>query len=73
MIVILGEFEEGKKHGEGLYTYPNKDVYSGRWENGKKHGQGTYVFNETAMRFTGRWHENKLIEGKWLFPNGNYY
>jgi radial spoke head protein 1 len=31
------------------------------------------VFNETAMRFTGEWHENKLIRGKWVFPNGNFY
>ncbi len=26
-----GEWKNGKKHGEGLYTYSNKDVYSGEW------------------------------------------
>lgn len=29
--VKIGQFQNGKKHGEGLYTYPNKDVYSGDW------------------------------------------
>ncbi len=25
----LGYWENGKKHGEGVFTYPNKDIYSG--------------------------------------------
>lgn len=33
-----GEWKNGKRHGDGLYTYANKDVYSGKWENGRKHG-----------------------------------
>ena len=26
-----GYWEEGKIHGEGVFTYKNKDVYSGNW------------------------------------------
>ena len=33
-----------------MFTYINKDIYSGQWKNGKKHGQGTYVFIDTGMR-----------------------
>ncbi len=30
-----------------MFTYINKDIYSGNWKNGKKHGQGTYVYFDT--------------------------
>lgn len=41
-----GGWRQGKKYGQGVYTYPKKDgkpgfVYNGVWENGKRHGQGT--------------------------------
>ena len=26
----------GKRNGEGMFTYLNKDIYSGNWKNGKK-------------------------------------
>lgn len=76
-----GQWDLGKRQGEGLYTYANKDVYSGTWMAGKKHGQGTYVLNDTAMRvinvfhqqYNGRWHENRLVKGKWIFSNGTLY
>lgn len=31
-----GQWENGRRHGEGIFTYPNKDVYSGWWAFGKK-------------------------------------
>jgi hypothetical protein len=40
----------GKKQGEGVFTYPNQDVYSGDWFDGKKEGKGTHVFFETSMK-----------------------
>lgn len=33
-----------------MFTYANKDIYSGNWLNGKKHGKGTYVFFDTQSR-----------------------
>jgi Uncharacterized protein conserved in bacteria len=45
-----GFWENGRRHGEGMFTYPNKDIYSGWWKYGKKHGKGTYVFYDTKMR-----------------------
>ena len=30
-----------------MYTYANKDVYSGKWAYGKKDGNGTYVCAKT--------------------------
>lgn len=25
------------------------------------------------MKLIGVWEENKIIEGKWIFPNGTFY
>lgn len=49
-ILIKGNFLNGKRSGEGMFTYANKDIYSGNWLNGKKHGKGTYVFFDTQSR-----------------------
>lgn len=41
-----GEVEEasGKKHGFGMFTYDNGDVYEGYFVMNKKHGMGTYRY-----------------------------
>jgi len=47
----FGRFENGKRHGEGVFTYKKtKDIYSGKWKFGKKHGIGTYIFDATKMK-----------------------
>ncbi len=65
----------GKRNGEGMFTYANKDIYSGNWKNGKKYGTGTYVYFDTQSRvfkfiqYTGQFYEGKLISGKWILSN----
>jgi hypothetical protein len=55
LIIHIGQWENGLKHGEGTYTYSSKDIYSGWWQFGKKHGKGTYIYNDTGMRLIGQW------------------
>ena len=43
----VGEYKEGKFHGQGTYTYGPKskwagDKYVGEWKDNKHHGQGIY-------------------------------
>ena len=33
----MGEWKDGKKHGQGTETYPNGSKYIGEFKNGKKH------------------------------------
>ena len=40
----VGNFKNGKKHGQGTYTNANGDKHVGEYNNGKRHGQGTYTF-----------------------------
>eukprot|EP00831_Metopus_contortus_P028637 TRINITY_DN2373_c0_g1_i13.p1 TRINITY_DN2373_c0_g1~~TRINITY_DN2373_c0_g1_i13.p1 ORF type:complete len:169 (+),score=22.71 TRINITY_DN2373_c0_g1_i13:195-701(+) len=68
-----GYWENGKKHGEGLFTYPSKDSYSGWWKYGKREGKGTYTFAETGMKLVGTWTDGNFVKGKWVLPNGTFY
>jgi hypothetical protein len=40
----VGERENGKYHGQGTLTYPNKDKYVGELKDGENNGQGTYTY-----------------------------
>jgi antitoxin component YwqK of YwqJK toxin-antitoxin module len=37
----VGEYRNGKKHGQGTTTYPNGTKYVGEWRDGEYNGQGT--------------------------------
>lgn len=70
----FGRFENGKRHGEGVFTYKKTgDSYSGFWKYGNKHGKGTYIFNDNKIKLIGEWENGNLKHGKWLFPNGVYW
>ena len=68
-----GYWANGLRHGEGVCTYQNKDVYSGQWVKGKKEGKGTYVFFSTGMKFVGIWKLGQMQTGRWQYPNGTFY
>lgn len=68
-----GYWENGRRHGEGVFTYKNGDVYSGWWKYGEKQGYGTYLFKETGMKMTGDWLNGEMSKGQWIYPNGLYF
>lgn len=41
---MTGQFEDGKRHGQGTCTFANGDVYSGQWIDGNIMGYGKYFF-----------------------------
>ena len=45
-----GETKDGKRHGRGIYIYPNGDSYDGEWRKSKKYGQGVYTFADDGKR-----------------------
>jgi hypothetical protein len=53
--LYLGEFKDGKKHGQETYIFPDGDMYYVEWKNGEENGQGTMTFikggnmKETSM------------------------
>ena len=56
----VGEWMDGKRHGQGTYTYANGDKYVGNYQDGKKHGQGTFTFSD-GERKTGFYMNGEYI------------
>ena len=68
-----GYWENNYRHGEGVFSYPSGDVYSGWWRFGNKEGTGQYNSAKTGMKLNGEWKENKIVTGNWQFSNGTCY
>ena len=53
--VYEGEWQDGKRHGQGKMKWPDGDVYEGEWQDGKRHGQGKRRFRTaSSTRASGR-------------------
>jgi len=52
--VYNGEWEDGKRHGQGIYRYINGDYYDGEWKDGRKHGKGFYLFANQGIMYDGK-------------------
>ena len=68
-----GYFDQGKRCGNGLSFYANKDRFSGQWKDGKKHGKGTYIFDHNNSKFKGEWEHGNITTGDWELSNGDAY
>ena len=52
-----GEWQAGKKHGQGAYIWANGDRYEGEWDNGTKSGSGAYFWTN------GDRYEGQFVDG----------
>jgi len=60
-----GEWVDHEKHGKGVMTYANKDVYDGEWIEYRKHGQGVMKYHNGDV-YSGGWRGGKK-HGKGIF------
>jgi radial spoke head protein 1 len=60
-----GDYVKNKRHGKGLFYYPDGSKYDGEWNENVREGHGTYTYpnNDT---YEGEW-KNHQRHGK-----GNY-
>ena len=69
----VGEFKDGKQHGQGTYTYANGDKYVGGFKDGNWHGQGTLTF-ANGDKYVGEWKDDKKHgQGTTTYANGDKY
>ena len=73
-----GNWVDDQRHGFGVYTYPNSDMYEGEWQSHARHGQGVYTYKETGTKYVGTWvlgkrdgageliHANHRYQGGWI-------
>ena len=55
----VGEVKNGKPHGKGTLTYPEKGgKYVGQWKNGKFHGKGKLTYSDGGI-YVGKFKNGK--------------
>lgn len=52
-----------KKHGQGIFFWPDKTKYIGQWRNGKQHGKGRMV-TKSGEEKEGYWEKGKRV--RWV-------
>ena len=55
----IGEYKDGKRHGQGAHTQANGNKYVGEYKDGKRHGQGTYNWKDGRI-WVGEWENGEL-------------
>ena len=73
-----GGYKNGKKHGQGTYTYGNGGKYVGEFRNDKRHGQGTYTPSPNGKfagsKFVGEYRNGRANgQGTYTSANGAKY
>lgn len=69
----IGEWKEGKMHGEGILSWPNGARYEGSFENDRRNGKGTAIQADGA-KYIGEWKDDKRHGyGVYTWPSGVKY
>jgi len=63
----VGELRNGKKHGQGTYTYADGDKYVGEFRNDKYNGQGTVTYADGRIK-EGIWKDGKFQYAQQVTP-----
>eukprot|EP01032_Pedospumella_encystans_P016036 gene16036-18313_t len=68
----VGHFKAGLKHGEGTYTYANKDTYTGMFAEDKRHGYGVQR-NADGGTYEGGWKDDMQHGKGKMYADGTKY
>jgi hypothetical protein len=72
-----GEFRAGKKHGQGVKTWPSGDRYEGEFAEDRREGRGKYTWGRGP--WAGETYEGAYLadkrhgEGTYRFSSGDVY
>ena len=69
----VGEFRNGKRNGQGTYTWKNGNRYVGQFVDDKIEGQGTFTFRDGAKYVGSFRNEKRNGRGTYSWANGNVY
>ena len=69
----VGEFINGKKDGQGTYTFADGRKYVGQWKDGKNDGQGTFT-HASGDKYVGQFKDSQYSGmGTYTFADGDKY
>ena len=68
--VYEGDWKDGKRNGNGTYTFADGGVFVGEYKDSKKNGKGTFTYADGAV-FVGEYKDGKRNgKGTFTYPNG---
>ena len=68
-----GELKDGKRHGQGTYTWPEGKKYEGEWKDGEINGQGIYTYPD-GKKYVGEFKDGIFNgQGTFTLSNGDKY
>ena len=59
---------EGKKHGKGVFMYPNGVCYEGDWNMNQMDGIGSLFYPSGRPYYRGEWKKG-MFNGRGIFYN----
>ena len=69
----VGEYKDGKRHGQGTFTHTDGGKFVGEWKDDKPNGQGTFT-HYTGKKYVGEWKDGKPNgQGTTTFLDGGKY
>ena len=69
----VGQFKDGKEHGQGTDAYADGGKYIGQFKDGKYHGQGTRTY-ASGDKYVGEFKDGaRHGQGTYTFANGDKY
>ena len=69
----VGESVQGKRHGRGVFVYPDGARYEGMWENDRANGEGSLIHSDGDV-YTGSFVNDKAHgHGTFRHSNGARY
>ena len=72
-VKYVGQWKNGKAHGQGTLIFSNGNKFVGEFKNHKKNGKGTLTF-ASGSKYVSEWKDNKLHGQSTLtFASGNKY
>jgi hypothetical protein len=72
-VTFVGEWKDGKFHGQGTLTSPIGWKYEGEFRNGVRYGQGTHI-DKDGNKYVGAFKDGKEYgNGVLTFRSGNKY
>ena len=70
--VYDGEFMNGKRNGQGTFSFEDGVVYRGQWKDDNFHGQGD-LYWPSGAEHSGEFRNGNIIYGKYTWASGQEY
>ena len=67
----VGEYKDGKYHGQGTYIFSNGDKIVGEFRDGKAHGQGTFTSSK-GKKYVGQFKKGEFHKGIMSWNDGDF-